>query len=296
MARAASKTRSEKKRTLRQKKPRQKKREFAIEPAALGEAVDSLGGHSIFPTSEETALAISAFQVLSDRYPRIRSCFEDQADDMHSEHPFRPRGMPVSTFLTIIESDCRGSEEPPLPSHPAFLFLLDVARKYSIGREMHAAGSTNLNPEIEKIQKACDALKLALAQAPEPVRQRMQIAQALKWASNDFSPECRPKSIVDLLRQIEVILDTGLDRTIKRGTRPKKYLSHCVETFVLLWTQAERKFQWRFDLAKGADGQEFVGVGAQFVWHLISVIDPEVRIGEVKNALKELSLERNSCP
>jgi hypothetical protein len=63
-----------------------------------------------------------------------------------------------------------------------------------------------------------------------------------------------------------------------------------------LWRRAGKDFEWRFDRAKGTgppSALEFVGKGPQFVWRLMSIIDPDLSIGEVRSVLKNLSRKRS---
>jgi hypothetical protein len=176
--------------------------------------------------------------------------------------------------------------------------LQHAATTYWLERRIYNRKSpTEFNEELDKIRNASVNLRHTLSNAPPFVRGALDDRLKLRLVLQTQVQVCT-KSQVEKIETVLKQLATdcqGLKEPTRRGARPKRHIANAVADLVELWSRAGKVFEWRFDRAKG-DGRrtEFVSKGAQFVWRLMSAIDPDLEIGEVSKALKELSLRQKA--
>jgi hypothetical protein len=192
------------------------------------------------------------------------------------------------------------------PTHPAYLALRDITHTYWFERRVYDRKSTaEFNAELTKIQKAIANLETTLSRAPQFVRGRLNVQLQFRsqvgknWLlrrPQEFHTETFLQWIQIVLNELATACKKSVEEGRRPGARPKSHVSNAAAGLVELWRRAGIDFEWRFDSAKGIGSPsalEFVGTGPQFVWRLMSVIDPDLSIGEVRSVLKNLSRKRS---
>ncbi|MGA3341724.1 MAG: hypothetical protein ABSD11_14110 [Methylocella sp.] len=192
------------------------------------------------------------------------------------------------------------------PTHPAYLALRDITHTYWFERRVYERKSiAEFNAELVKIQNAIANLQTALSDAPRFVRGRLDV-QLLFYSKGDknwllqlsqeFASNTPLQSIEIVLNELATASKKNVEKGGGSGARPKCHVTTAAARLVELWRRAGKDFEWRFDRAKGTgppSALEFVGKGPQFVWRLMSIIDPDLSIGEVRSVLKNLSRKRS---
>ena len=102
-----------------------------------------------------------------------------------------------------------------------------------------------------------------------------------------------------------IAIDTILDAVIgvcearkppkgKPGAHEKPHIQTGVKELADLWsTLTQKPFPKSVGVAKAKGTEEFVSPGAMFVHQMLTAIDPEVRLVEIRTALKSLPVKRN---
>jgi len=237
----------------------------------------------LYPERRALDAATAAFAILNSEYPDIVASL-------------------VGGSLESIER--AGADATP--THPAYLALLDVAHLYWFERRVYERKSNaELNVELVKIETAVAQLQDSLSNAPPFVRNQLNVSLRTSFQSDPnwlgYPQESDAKTPLQKIENAVEVLATACTRSVakdrRRGARPKNHIIKATANLVELWRRLERDFEWRFDTANGSCSQpapQFIGKGSQFVWRLMSVIDPDLRIGEVRSALKTLSRKKSA--
>jgi hypothetical protein len=212
----------------------------------------------------------------------------------------------AASLVEGLHGNIEPAEGDAEPTHPAYLRLRDITHTYWFERRVYKRKSTaEFNAELTKIQKALANLQTTLSHAPQFVRGRLD---RLLWFHSHghkiwLLRQAHEFDTKTLLQWIEIVLNelaTACKKCVEEGgrpgARPKSHVTNAAAGLVELWRRAGKDFEWRFDSAKGTGSPralEFVGTGPQFVWRLMSVIDPDLSIGEVRSVLKNLSRKQS---
>jgi hypothetical protein len=90
----------------------------------------------------------------------------------------------------------------------------------------------------------------------------------------------------------ELALASDSKVSAKRGKRQKKHITNLTRNLVSLWCKAGQDFKKNFRRAKGKNGLEFDSPGPQFVWRIMSAMDPSITIDEARAALKRIDSKK----
>lgn len=237
----------------------------------------------LYPERRALEATTAAFAILNSEYPDIAASL-------------------VGGSLESIER----AEADATPTHPAYLALLDVAHLYWFERRVYERKSNaEFNAELVKIENAVVQLQDSLSNAPPFVRNQLNVWLRTSFQSDSnwlgFPQESDAKTPLRKIENAVKVLASACTKSVtkdgRRGARPKNHITKAIAHLVELWRGLERDFEWRFDTAKGSASRpapQFIGKGPQFVWRLMSVIDPDLRIGEVRSALKTLSRKKSA--
>jgi hypothetical protein len=237
----------------------------------------------LLPEQDAIEAARTAFEILNSEYPDI-----------------------VASMGIGYPRNGESATKEVEPTHPAYLALRDITHTHWFERRVYERKSTaEFNAELAKIQKAIAILETTLSRAPQFVRGRLNVQLQFRsqvgknWLlrrPQEFDTKTFLQWIQIVLNELATACKKGVEESGRSGARPKSHLTNAAAELVALWRQAGKDFEWRFDSAKGIGSPsalEFVGKGSQFVWRLMSVIDPDLSIGEVSSVLKNLSRKRS---
>jgi hypothetical protein len=187
--------------------------------------------------------------------------------------------------------------------------LLNIAHVYWFDRRVYGRKSREeFNAELEKIQKASAELSDALANAPHTVLGSLSYPLQRQFTENPIWPGLAERSSsLSELKKVSLVLE-GLTVACKKsllskdgpGAREKKHVTRATSALVSFWRTSGYVFKKILETAPGQyDPLEFTSDGPQFVWRILSAIDPVLTIGEVRSALKKVGcdqpkLSRNS--
>ncbi|MGC1862100.1 MAG: hypothetical protein WA733_13505 [Methylocystis sp.] len=267
MAGDQDQTESKKGRPSKRKPSRPKQSEFVPSP------FDKM--RPLHPGKQVLESAKSAFAILGSEYPRVLEWLAG-SKDKNREH------------------DGAGVEV----EHPAFEWLRDLAHTYWFGHRVYERkSSAEFNGELKKIQKATGELSNILAKAPAAVQGRLSYMLQAQFSGDPIWPSLAQQSgTLPALQKVRIVLD-GLTAASKKsvekagqpGARPKEHLRKATSLLVALWCSSGNDFKRSFRRAKGkgpSPALEFISAGPQFVWRIVSEIDSDLSINEVRAMLK----------
>lgn len=192
---------------------------------------------------------------------------------------------------------------------PVYRQIVEIAHTYWFEHRVYERKSSDeFNTELKKIQKAAADLSDVFASAPPAVLGLLGPALQRQFSGNPIWPGLAEQSSnLSEEKKVTLVIE-GLAAACKRsfipksppGAREKKHLIKATDALVSIWRNSGRDFKKSLQPAPGHGGSyEFTSEGPQFVWRILSAIDPELRIGEVKSALQKIGgkkqhLSRNS--
>jgi hypothetical protein len=142
---------------------------------------------------------------------------------------------------------------------------------------------------LEALKTATITYKKAIENVPVSVRtvlNRQQLQPALELKS------VAPIAIDTILDAVIGVCEARKPPKGKPGAHEKPHIQTGVKELADLWSTLTRKpFPKSVGVAKAKGTEEFVSPGAMFVHQMLAAIDPEVRLAEVRTALKSLPVK-----
>jgi hypothetical protein len=180
-------------------------------------------------------------------------------------------------------------EMPPVPAQ-----LVRIANTYLINRMVYEKQSAaEVDKQLKKIITAVAGAEKALEDAPPFLFDSidMKINLRTKYFSRPDIDETPLNILCDLLNDVANICKEDLrQRSEGPGARKKRHVLEAAQELEQIWRRAGNKFIRKFLQANGHGGErEFVSRGVQFVWRVMSALDPDLQMNEIESALKALS-------
>ncbi|CAJ0882956.1 hypothetical protein AMST5_03385 [freshwater sediment metagenome] len=182
--------------------------------------------------------------------------------------------------------------------HPAYRQILDIAHTYWFEHRVYdRKPREDFITELAKIRKATAELSVALANAPPAVLGLLRPALKRQFSGNPVwsglseksSNLSEEKKVALVLEALAAACEESPLPKDQRGAREKKHITKATVALVSFWRNCGGVFAKSLQTARGRDrSREFVSEGPQFVWHILSAIDPELAISEVRTALQKV--------